>query len=105
MEYGQAKQRAEVLKAVAHPVRVMIVDALQRGERCVCDLNRMVTINQSNFSRHLAVLKKAGIVTDRRAGMKVFYRLMTPCVLDAFNCAVKVIESDSKRRLTTTKNL
>lgn len=98
MKYVQAKQRAEILKALAHPVRVILIDALHHGERCVCDLHRMVTINQSNVSRHLAVLKKAGIVTDRRDGMKVFYRLLTPCVLKAFDCAVNVVQEDSKRR-------
>lgn len=105
MNYEQAKRRAVVLKAVAHPVRVLIVEALQSGERCVCDLNRIAKINQSNFSRHLAVLKHAGIVADRRVGMKVFYRLVTPCVLNALNCAVQVIESDTQRRLTLVRSV
>lgn len=103
MKYRHAKYRAEVLKAVANPVRIMILDALQKGDACVSDLNKMVTINQSNFSRHLTVLKKAGIITDRRVGMKVYYHLVTPCILDAFDCAVKVIESDNERRLALTR--
>lgn len=98
INYRQARARAEILKALAHPVRVLIVNALTGGDRCVCELNRLAKIAQSNISRHLAVLKKAGIVTDRREGMKVFYHLQTPCILGAFECAVDVVRADAKRR-------
>ena len=98
MNYRQARIRADILKALAHPVRVLIVEALQKGDECVCELNRLARINQSNVSRHLAVLKKAGIVSDRRTGMKVFYHLETPCILKAFDCAAEVVQMDSKRR-------
>lgn len=90
MNYKQAKNRADILKALAHPVRVLILDALMEGERCVCELNELATIHQSNISRHLAILKKAGVVADRRDGMKVFYRILTPCIINAFNCAAEV---------------
>jgi ArsR family transcriptional regulator len=86
------------MKALAHPVRILIVDALSGGERCVCELNRLADIDQSNISRHLAVLKKVGIVSDRRDGMKVFYKLRTPCILRAFECAVEVAKADVERR-------
>lgn len=98
MNYRQAKVRADILKALAHPVRVLIVDALTDGDRCVCKLNELADIDQSNVSRHLAILKKAGIVSDRREGMKVFYHLETPCILRAFECAVEVVRSEAKRR-------
>ena len=98
MNYRQAKIRADILKAMAHPVRILIVDVLQRGDRCVCELNKLARINQSNVSRHLAILKKAGILSDRRLGMKVFYHLETPCILKAFDCTVEVVHADSKRR-------
>lgn len=98
MNYRQAKLRADILKALAHPVRVLLVQALQKGDQCVRDLNRLARINQSNISRHLAVLKKAGIVTDRRLGEKVLYHLQTPCILRAFTCAVEVVQEDSRRR-------
>ena len=98
MNYRQARIRADILKALAHPVRVLIVEALQAGDECVCELNRLARINQSNISRHLATLKKAGIVTDRRRGNKVLYHLQTPCILRAFECAVEVVHADTKRR-------
>ena len=98
MNYQQAKDRADILKALAHPVRVLIVSALMEGDRCVCELNKLAEIDQSGLSRHLASLKKAGIVSDQRAGMKVFYHLETPCILKAFECAWDVIRADAKRR-------
>lgn len=98
MNYRQARLRAEILKALAHPVRVMLVHELQKGERCVCELQPLFSINQSNLSRHLTVLKRAGILGDRRDGMKVYYRLLTPCILTAFDCAVDVIRQSRVRQ-------
>lgn len=86
------------MKALAHPVRVLIVEALQKGDLCVRELNRLAKINQSNISRHLATLKKAGVVTDRRVGTMALYHLQTPCILRAFECAVEVVHADTKRR-------
>jgi DNA-binding transcriptional ArsR family regulator len=100
MNYSQAKIMAEILKALAHPVRVMIVEALTTGDRCVCELNELADIDQSGISRHLAMLKKAGILTDRRDGMKVFYHLENPCILRAFECTLQVIQSETKRKET-----
>lgn len=99
MNYAQASLRAGIMKALAHPVRILIVDALSGGERCVCELNRLADIDQSNISRHLSMLKRAGIVSDRRDGMKVFYKLQTPCILKAFECAVEVAKADADKKL------
>jgi len=98
MNYQQAKIRGEILKALAHPVRVLIVGTLSKGDRCVCELNKLADIDQSNISRHLAVLKKAGIVTDCRDGMKVFYHLRTPCILNALKCAIEVMKTEDKNK-------
>ena len=93
-----ARMRAEILRALGHPARVLILDALAEGDRCVAELNERVPIDQSGLSRHLAVLRRAGIVRDRREGMRVFYHLETPCILKAFACALDVIESETARR-------
>jgi ArsR family transcriptional regulator len=97
MNLIQAAARAEIMKALGHPVRVLIVEALTQGERCVCELNKVADVDQSGISRHLATLKRAGIVSDRREGMKVFYRLETPCILKAFECAVEVVRASMRR--------
>lgn len=69
------KARARVLKALAHPARLFVVDELSRGERCVRDLTRLVGTKMSTVSRHLALLKDAGLLEDERRGSQVFYRL------------------------------
>src|ERR1035437_10387387 len=105
MNYQKAKIRAEILKALAHPVRVLIVETLAKGDRCVCELNKLADIDQSNISRHLASLKKAGLVTDRREGMKVFYSLQTPCILNALKCAVEVMKTKNTNRKLLLKGM
>lgn len=78
--------RAGIIKAMAHPTRLFIVDELSRGERCVCELTSLIGADISTVSKHLSLLKAAGIVADRKEGLQVFYRLKTPCILRFFEC-------------------
>ena len=98
MNYEQAKARAEILKALAHPVRILLLDALSRGDRCVNELIGLAEVDQSTISRHLSQLKRAGIVTERKEGTKVIHHLSCPCMLQAFECTVEVMKKVSKRR-------
>jgi DNA-binding transcriptional ArsR family regulator len=94
---GKAKyqSRARIVKAMAHPSRLFIVDELAKnGERCVCELTEMVGADISTVSKHLAVLKNAGIVTDEKRRNQVFYRLRVPCIMDFFRCVEAVIECE-----------
>jgi DNA-binding transcriptional ArsR family regulator len=83
--------RARVMKALAHPSRLFIVDELSRGERCVCELTEMIGVDVSTVSKHLALLKQAGVVLDERRGQQVFYRLRVPCILNFFGCVEAVL--------------
>jgi len=83
--------RARVMKALAHPSRLFIVDELSRGERCVCELTEMIGADVSTVSKHLALLREAGLVLDDRRGQQVFYRLRVPCILNFFGCVEAVI--------------
>ena len=83
--------RAEVIKAMAHPTRLFLVEHLSRGERCVCDLTARVGSDISTVSRHLAILRQAGILASERRGQQIFYRLQTPCVLGFFDCIEGVL--------------
>ena len=65
------EERAKVVKAMAHPSRLMMIDELSRGERCVCDLRELVDADMSTVSKHLSVLKKVGIVEDERRGRRI----------------------------------
>jgi DNA-binding transcriptional ArsR family regulator len=84
------KAQAAVLKALAHPTRLFIVDELAKRERCVCELTEMVGSEMSTVSKHLALLKSAGIVEDEKRGVQVFYHLKTPCVMNFFQCVTAV---------------
>ena len=85
---------ARVLKAVADPIRLAILDQVRNGEQSVWDIANGVGAERSNVSRHLAVLAAAGVLTSRKDGVKVFYRLRTPCILSLFTCVCNVIEAD-----------
>lgn len=89
--------RAAIMKAMAHPTRLFIVDELaQNGERCVCELTEMVGVDMSTVSRHLAILKNAGIVGDDKRGAQVYYSLRVKCVLDFFECVESVMKCNAK---------
>ena len=91
------EQRALVVKALAHPSRLMIIDELSRGERCVCDLTELVGHDMSTVSKHLNMLKKNGLVEDDKRGKQVYYRLKVPCILNFFHCIEAVI--NARKRL------
>jgi ArsR family transcriptional regulator len=80
------KQRAAVFKALGHPARLQIVEALGGGERCVCELVEAVGSGWSTVSRHLSVLKAAGVLDDEKRGLQVYYRLALPCVSSFTTC-------------------
>ena len=94
--------RARVIKAMAHPTRLFIVEELSKGEHCVCDLTEMVKADISTVSKHLSILKNAGIIEDDKRGAQVFYALKVPCVLNFFTCVESVLESTRKDLETIT---
>lgn len=89
--------RAQVIKALAHPTRLFFVDELSRGERCVCELQEMVGSDMSTISKHLSVLRNAGIIADEKRGNQVFYTLLVPCVLNFFGCVESVLQSRARQ--------
>jgi ArsR family transcriptional regulator len=89
------KMKAQVAKALAHESRLMIIDALKDKDMCVFDLTKLVGADQSTVSKHLSILKNAGILEDRKASNKVYYHLKTSCVINFFDCAMGVIRSKS----------
>lgn len=80
------QKRSQVFKALGHPTRLLFVEALAKGEKCVCELQEMASSDMSTVSKHLSLLKKAGIVTDRKEGLWVYYRLRVPCIMKFFDC-------------------
>lgn len=85
------KDQARVLKALANETRLRIIDRLGKGECHVGELVRVVGVDQSTVSKHLAILRSVGVVDDERQGNTVLYRLVTPCVTNFFSCASQVL--------------
>lgn len=82
----QSQKVATVFKAMGHPSRLTLLSALQDGERCVCELAKLVPGNLSTVSRHLAELKHAGLLVDRKEGLNVYYRTALPCSHEFIGC-------------------
>ncbi|HNO80306.1 MAG TPA: metalloregulator ArsR/SmtB family transcription factor [Phycisphaerae bacterium] len=96
--------RAKVAKALAHPSRLLMLDALAEKELCVCDLTDLVGADQSTVSKHLAVLKNAGIVADRRDGVMIFYRLKVGCLSGFWKCVEGVLRQNLKEQQAVMKS-
>ncbi len=99
----QYEARAKILKAMAHPSRLLIIEELQKQERCVNELTDMVGADTSTVSKHLSVLKNAGLVTDEKRGNSIFYHLRVPCILDFMGCVENVLSANAKEHANILK--
>ncbi len=90
--------QAEVLKALAHPIRLAVIQFLSQEEKCVCEIVNHVGTSQSNISKHLSLMKRAGILSDRKEGLSVYYRLNMPCSLNFFQCVREIMETQLSER-------
>lgn len=96
--FEEAEIRAKIIKAMAHPVRLMIIDCLKKKERSFSELFDLFKLDKSTVSKHLLVLKEAGIVSSKKDGSDMIYKLEVPCVTDFFGCVTAVIESTVKKQ-------
>ena len=90
------KLMAEVISASGHEIRLAILDYLKDGEQCVCDIAEHVGANRSNVSRHLTVMLNAGLVSQRKEGLKMMYTLRTPCILNITKCVSGVLRKRAR---------
>jgi ArsR family transcriptional regulator len=88
--------KAQVLKAMAHPSRLCIVEELAKQEQCVCELTEIIGADMSTVSKHLTVLKHAGIIEDEKRGSMVVYRLRVPCLGKLFETVESVLECSAR---------
>jgi DNA-binding transcriptional ArsR family regulator len=93
MNLDAYRKRARIIKAMAHPSRLMMLEALADGERCVCALQKLVGADISTVSKHLSVMKAAGLVEARKEGLWMHYSLRVPCILDFMNCVEAVLHA------------
>ena len=90
------RAQARILKALAHPTRLFIVEELSRGERCVRELTAMIGVEMPTVSRHLSLLRNVGILDTEKRGSQVFYGLRGACVLNFFTC-IQALQPHSKK--------
>lgn len=84
--------QAQIMKALSHPTRLFIVHELANGEKCVCELTDMVGADTSTISKHLSIMKNAGIVDCQKRGTSIYYFLKMKCVLNFFTCVNEVLK-------------
>lgn len=97
-ERSKYEARAAVLKSMAHPTRLYIVEELSGGEHSVRELTDRIGADISTVSKHLSVLRNAGIIRDEKRGAQVFYSLVVPCVLNFFSCVETVLVSRAREQ-------
>lgn len=98
-EKAQYEIRAKIVKAMAHPTRLYIVDQLAKGDLCVNELTEKIGDDMSTVSKHLTLLKAVGIIEGQKKGTQVYYHLKMPCMLNFFGCVEAVIKSTAKEQL------
>ena len=102
-EKKRSETRARILKALAHPTRIFIVEKLNEKSYCVCELTELIGADTSTVSKHLSVLKNAGLVIDEKKGTAVYYSLACNCVLDFIGCVETVIRNNIERDIRFLK--
>jgi len=98
-EKALIEAKANVLKALGHPTRLWMAEQLADGEKCVCELAEFFDADFSTISKHLSVLKQAGVVEDEKRGKQVYYRLKVPCILKYMSCVEAVIKASVKEQV------
>ena len=87
VDIKQFEESARLLRALGHPVRLAMVEALNERPWCVCELADSLGLNKSAASKHLSLLKDLGVIDMERDGTRVNCTLMMSCVLEMMHCA------------------
>lgn len=96
---NRCETRAAILKALAHPMRLFMVEKLADKSYCVFELTEMVELDISTVSKHLSILKNAGLVSVEKKGKQVFYSLRMRCALNFLDCVEAVLREQAKDRM------
>jgi DNA-binding transcriptional ArsR family regulator len=92
MEERVLELKAEILKALAQPTRLKILELLRHGERCICEIVPAINGEQSNISRHISLMQRSHLVTTRKDGVKVMVKVRDPeifKILDRVNAILR----------------
>ena len=92
-------KKAGILKGLAHPVRLRIVEALSKKDMCVCEIAELFNFDRTTISKHLALMKSFGILEDRKEGLNVYYSLRMRCLIPLLACIERVASGDDPKVL------
>jgi DNA-binding transcriptional ArsR family regulator len=98
-ELSRFTAQAQIMKALSHPTRLFIVHELAKAEKCVCELTEMVGADTSTISKHLSIMKNAGIVDFEKRGTNMYYSLKMKCVLNFFSCVNEVLKKKIQEQM------
>jgi DNA-binding transcriptional ArsR family regulator len=93
---SSAKARSGIVKAMAHPTRLLVMEALMEGELCVNDLTDLAGCDVTTLSKHLSVMKRAGLLVCEKRGLQVFYQIACPCFVEFFRCIDLIASTQSR---------
>lgn len=93
MEERVLEMKAEVLKALAQPTRLKILELLRNGERCICEIVPAINGEQSNISRHISLMQKSHLVTTRKDGVKVMVKVKDPKIFEILDSIGTVLKN------------
>lgn len=97
--FSEAELRVKIIKAMSHPVRLMVIEFLRDKEHSFSEIFSLFKLDKSTVSKHLLVLKEAGIVSSQKTGKEMTYKLEVPCVADFFHCATLVVENRVEKQI------
>ena len=92
------ESQAKLLKVLANPARLQILDILREGEHCVCHLEAVLGLRQAYVSQQLMLLREAGLVVDRKDGLRVYYRVCDPGVYGILDVARSLVSRQAQKK-------
>jgi DNA-binding transcriptional ArsR family regulator len=105
MEEKVLELKAEVLKALAQPTRLKILELLRNGERCICEIVPAINGEQSNISRHISMMQKSHLVTTRKDGVKVMVNVKDPIIFDILDHISIILKNQMSEQSRLIKSL
>ena len=98
MEDTILELKAEILKALAQPTRLKILELLRNGERCICEIVPAINGEQSNVSRHISLMQKSHLVTTRKDGVKVMVNVKDPKIFEILDRVGSILKNQMKEQ-------
>ena len=92
------ESRAEIFKALGHPTRLLILERLEHTPHCVCELTEVIGADTSTVSKHLSVLRQAGLVYSTKQGTTVYYHLTCSCLSGMLDATERILERRAREQ-------